>query len=84
MRMRCGIEGQEIFRPNWRTSVTPAQTRFLQQVDGRRTIRQIADRVAKSGESLGVGDLEEFGRMLFESLWRLDFAAMTLKQKPSE
>ncbi len=81
MRMRCGIEGEEIFRPNWRTRVTPAQMRFLQHVNGRRTIEQIADRVAKSGESPGSskGELEEFGRRLFESLWRLDFAAMTLK-----
>ncbi len=80
IRMRCGIEGEEIFRPNWRTKATPAQMRFLQHVNGRRTIRQIADRVAKSGESPGAskGDLEEFGRRLFESLWRLDFAAMTL------
>jgi hypothetical protein len=84
MRMRCGIEGQEIFRPNWRTSVTPAQIRFLQHVDGRHTIRQIADRVAKSGEPVGDGNLEEFGRMLFESLWRLDFTAMTLKKNLSE
>ncbi len=85
MRMRCGIEGEEVFRPNWRTKVTPAQMRFLQQVNGQRTIRQIADRVAKSEESPGAskGDFEEFGRRLFESLWRLDFAAMTLKENPS-
>jgi len=81
MRMRSGIEGQEIYRPNWRTSVTAPQLLFLHFVNGRRTIRQIADSVAKSGESLQVSNLEEFGRRLFESLWRLDFAAMTLKEK---
>lgn len=81
MRMRSGIEDQEIYRPNWRTGLTPPQLLFLQFVNGRRTIRQIADRVAESGESLRVGNLEEFGRRLFESLWRLDFAAMTLKEK---
>jgi len=81
MRMRSGIEGREIYRPNWRTSVTPPQSLFLHFVDGRRTIRQIADSLAKSGESLEVSSLEEFGRRLFESLWRLDFAAMTLKEK---
>ncbi|OBI90990.1 bifunctional 2-polyprenyl-6-hydroxyphenol methylase/3-demethylubiquinol 3-O-methyltransferase UbiG [Mycobacterium sp. 1245805.9] len=84
MRMRCGIEGNEIFRPNWRMQATPAQMRFLQHVNGKRTIRQIADRVAKSGESPGASadDLEEFGRRLFEALWRLDFAAMTLRESP--
>lgn len=85
MRMGCGVDGEEIFRPNWRTVVTPAQMRFLRHVDGRSTIRQIAGRVAKSGESSGASqrDLEEFGRILFESLWRLDFVAMTLKADPS-
>lgn len=83
MRMLSGIEGQEIYRPNWRTTLTPPQLLFLYSVDGRRTIRQIADSVAKSGESLQVSNLEEFGRRLFESLWRLDFAAMTLKPKPA-
>jgi hypothetical protein len=55
---------------------------FLQHVDGRRTIRRIAERVANSGESPGasIRDLEEFGRMLFESLWRLDFVAMRLNE----
>lgn len=80
MRMRSGIEGQEIYRPNWRTSLTPPQMLFLHFVNGRRTIRQIADSVAKSGESLQISNLEEFGRRLFESLWRLDFAAMTLRE----
>lgn len=85
MRMGCGIDGEEIFRPNWRTMVTPAQMRFLQHVDGQSTIRQIAGRVAKSEESPGASqrELEEFGRTLFESLWCLDFVAMTLKADPS-
>lgn len=84
MRFRSGIEGQEIYRPNWRTSLTPPQMLFLHFVNGRRTIREIADSVAKSGGSLQVSNLEEFGRRLFESLWRLDFAAMTLKESARE
>lgn len=83
MRFRSGIEGQEIYRPNWRTSLTPPQMLFLHFVNGRRTIREIADSVAKSGGSMQVSNLEEFGRRLFESLWHLDFAAMTFKEKPA-
>ena len=80
MRMRCGIDGEEIYRPNWRTGLTGVQLRFVQQVDGRRTIRQIAKRLAQTKESPAASttELEEFGRKLFESLWRLDFVAMTL------
>lgn len=79
MRMRCGLDGDEIYRPNWRTGLTPAQLRFVQQVDGRRTIRQIAEGLAQSKEPPGTdaAELGEFGRKLFESLWRLDFVAMT-------
>lgn len=84
MRMRSGIEGHEIYRPNWRTGLTSPQLLFLHFVNGRRTIRQIAESVAKSGESLQVSNLEEFGRRLFESLWHLDFTAMTLKEKSAK
>ena len=42
-----------------RMKVTSAQMRFLQHVNGRRTIRQIADRVAKSGESPGASKLKK-------------------------
>jgi SAM-dependent methyltransferase len=83
MRMRCGLDGEEIYRPNWRTALTPAQLRFVQQVDGRRTIRQIAQRLAQSTEPPRVraAELGEFGRKLFESLWRLDFVAITLNPR---
>jgi hypothetical protein len=53
---------------------------FVQYVDGRRTIREIAECVARSGEPrrANVADLENFGRKLFQSLWRFDFLAMAL------
>ncbi len=80
MRMRCGLSGNEIFRPDWRVGLNSAQLPFVQDVDGRRTIREIAERVAQSGESQrgGVADIEKYGRKLFQALWRLDFLAMGL------
>jgi SAM-dependent methyltransferase len=83
-RMRCGLSGTEIFRPDWRMNLNAAQLPFVQHVDGRRTIREIAARVAQSGNSqrAGVADLENFGRKLFQSLWRLDFLAMGLNANP--
>jgi hypothetical protein len=47
-------------------------------VDERRTIREIAQRVTAQSPRANVADLENFGRKLFESLWRLDFVAMAL------
>ena len=80
MRMRCGLAGTEIFRPGWRMSLNPTQLPFVQNIDGRRTIREISAHVAQSGASPRVGavDLETFARKLFQSLWRLDFLAMGL------
>ena len=81
MRMRCGLNGNEIFRPTWRMALNSAQLPFVQNVDGNRTIREIAQRVAQAGGTTpraNVADLESFGRKLFESLWRLDFLAMAL------
>ncbi|MEI7715802.1 MAG: class I SAM-dependent methyltransferase [Mycobacterium sp.] len=80
MRMRCGIDGQEIFRPNWRTGITPAQSSFVRRIDGDLTIREIVEQVMQSGELPRASkiELEEFGCKFFEALWRLDFIAISL------
>jgi hypothetical protein len=81
MRQRCGLSGKEIFRPGWRVGLSPAQLPFVQHVDGTRSIRDIAAAVAQSGASPrgSVADAEKFARKLFQSLWRLDFVAMTIR-----
>jgi hypothetical protein len=86
MRKYCGLSGVEIFRPDWRMGLNTAQLPFVQLVDGRRTIREIAANVAQSGQLSrgGAGDLENFARKLFQSLWRLDFVAMALNAQESQ
>jgi hypothetical protein len=80
MRLQCGLSGADIVKRGGQMGLNARQLPFVQYVDGRRTIREIAERVAQSGESprAGVADLEQFGRKLFQSLWRLDFVAMGL------
>ena len=51
MRMRCGLSGTEIFRPDWRRNLNAATLPFVQYVDGRRTIREIAACMARSETS---------------------------------
>ncbi|MGB6512886.1 MAG: SAM-dependent methyltransferase, partial [Mycobacterium sp.] len=82
MRMRCGLSGSEIFRSDWRAPLNSAQLPFVQQVDGQRTIREIAASVAQSGASQrgSLADVEKFARKLFQALWRLDFLAMALNR----
>lgn len=81
-RTACLLSGDEIFMPGAKLKLDPAQLPFVQHVDGRRTIRQIVECVAQSGQA-GAGELQEFGRKLFQSLWRLDFLAMALNAGPS-
>jgi hypothetical protein len=80
MRLRCGVSGQEIYRPGWRVQLDPTHLAFTQHIDGERSIREIAARVAQSGV-LAVADqaeLEYIGLELFEGLWRMDFIAIDL------
>ena len=84
-RLRCGLSGNEIFRPDWRVSLNTTQLAFVQNVDGRRTIRDIAERVALRGERRAdMAEMEKFSRKLFRALWRLDFLAMGLATKESD
>lgn len=81
LRTRCSVADEEAVWPGGRMRLNPAQLAFARNVDGRSTIRQIAQRLAQQNESSGVStaDLENFGRKLFQALWRLDFVAMAIE-----
>lgn len=80
MRLRCGVSGQEMYRPGWRIQLDPTHLAFAQHVDGERTIGDIARRVAQSGvlAAADQAELEYIGLELFEGLWRADFIAVDL------
>ncbi|OBH06415.1 bifunctional 2-polyprenyl-6-hydroxyphenol methylase/3-demethylubiquinol 3-O-methyltransferase UbiG [Mycobacterium sp. E1747] len=80
LRTACLLSGDDIHLPGSKLKLNPAQLPFVQQVDGRQTIREIIDHVARRGDigPENAGLVREFGRKLFESLWRLDFLAMGL------
>jgi hypothetical protein len=81
-RLRCGLDGAEICRPDWRLGLNAAQLPFVRLIDGRRTIREITERVGESEtRRVDQASLEKFGRKLFQSLWRLDFLAMGVTAK---
>jgi hypothetical protein len=62
-------------------SLTPVQSALLQQMDGRRTIREIVAAATETGAipPLNLAEVEEFAKTLFQSLWQLDFVAMGLR-----
>jgi SAM-dependent methyltransferase len=80
LRTHCGVSGHEIFWPGARLYLSPAQMPFVQNIDGHRTIRQIVECVGQlpMWTDAGATYLEESGRNLFRSLWRIDFVAMAL------
>jgi hypothetical protein len=82
LRLRCGIRGDEIYRPGWQVRLDPTHLAFAQNVDGDRSIREIAERVALSGvlASNDQAALEYTGLELFEELWRMDFVSMDLSR----
>ena len=81
MRNRCGLDGSYVYKPRWRDSLSPVTLPFVQQLDGRRTIREIAAVTplvgAGSGEA-GPAERERFARKIFEALWKLDVVTMRL------
>ena len=81
LRYRCGLSGNQLSRPNWTMTLDPVQVTLAEQVDGRRTIREIIA-AASQGGALPQGSLadrEPFAKSLCQSRWRLDFVAMGLK-----
>jgi SAM-dependent methyltransferase len=80
MRLRCGVSGEEIYRPGWRIRLDPTHLAFAQHIDGERSIREIAARVARSGvlAQADQAELEYIGLELFEGLWRADFIGVDL------
>lgn len=81
LRTACHVSEADIIWPGARLKLSPVQLPFIQLVDGRRSIREIAARVAQRGDGEpagGTDEAEEFARRLFRSLWRLDFLAMAL------
>jgi hypothetical protein len=85
LSVACQLSGDELLSPSAKLKLNPAQLPLVQHVDGRWTIKGIVECVAQGGDSTqgSRADLEEFGRNLFQSLWRLDFLAMALNTNPT-
>lgn len=70
LRTACVVSDADLIWPGGaRLTLSPDRLPFVQLVDGRRTIREIAASVAQPAE---------VARELFQALWRLDVLAMAL------
>lgn len=70
-RYRCGLAGNQVFRPGWSTTLSPDLTTLVGQIDGKRSIRDIS---AGGAQAQGSPD---HVKHVIEGLWRLDVLAMT-------
>jgi len=79
VRTGSGVSGNEVVMPRGRMPLGAVQLPFVQLVDARRTIREIAGRAARHGSSkVAVADLETLALNVFQNFWRLDLLAMAL------
>jgi len=80
MRRGCGLSGSEVIRSDFHLGLDAAHLEFVRHVDGRRTVRDIAERMARSPGSWQntAGNVQEYGREVCEWLWRLDVIAIAL------
>lgn len=74
-RKNCGVEGTDVVRPGFRMALSADQVELIRNVDGVRSIREIADRAVGRGGML----THDYARRFFEALWRLDFLAATIR-----
>jgi SAM-dependent methyltransferase len=77
MRVGFGVSGSAVVMPHGRMQLRADQLPFIQLVDGCRTIREIAECVAREDPShTSIADFESLARNVFENFWQLDVLAM--------
>lgn len=83
-RYRCGFAGCEIYKPNWRFSLPPAEAAVVSLIDGRRTIEEIGKLAFEQMNVLPpVRDPLDFTRDLLKSLWQSDYLSFNLSTTKS-
>jgi hypothetical protein len=81
LRHRCSLDGAQLSRSDWSIKLDPAQLDLVRRVNGSRTIGDIFSDASQSGvfAEHPRTDSEKFVREFFQSLWQLDFLAISLK-----
>ena len=82
LRYRCGLEGEELFRPGWRITLNPAQLALIQRIDGIKTIATIITEAEGDDALAGFRETEfnEIARQFFQTLWQRDFISIGLSE----
>jgi len=80
-RYRCNLESNQLNRSDWSINLDPIRLLVAKQIDGHRTIQEIAHKASQSSElpALSQSELEELGVSLIQELWQLVFLAIGLE-----
>ena len=78
MRYRCSLNGPTLARNNWSMNLDLAQLALLQQMDGQRSIRQLADALVDAHlfKHMKPVEFDAYVIQQFQALWQMDFLAM--------
>ena len=78
-RWRCGLEQGVAVRPGWRLALDAPHHALARAIDGRRSLRQIAEQAAREPcfAQADPAQRTAFARGFMQALWRLDFVALT-------
>jgi len=80
-RHRCGVDGAEVYRHDWRLALDPPQAALARLVDGRRTVREIVSDAARDPACAGHDPERLTARagQLVQLLVNRDFIALGLR-----
>ena len=86
LRHRCKITQTGISQSSWSMPLDRTQISLLRLMDGSRTIGQILSQASSEGAfaKMDQESREQYGGLLFQSLWQLDFVAFGLNPEASQ
>jgi hypothetical protein len=85
LRHRCKITHTGISQSSWSMPLDRTQLSLLQWMDGARTIGEILSEASseRALAKMGQDSREQYVRLLFQSLWQLDFLALGMTPEAS-
>lgn len=76
-RYRCSLVKNLLSRPGWSSRLSESEAMVASEVDGKKTIAQIAFSASKNVTFKGdLREMEDFCKTFFQRLWQLDFMAI--------
>ena len=81
-RYRCGLDDEELFRSDWRSTLNPAQLALIQRIDGIKSMGTIIKEANADDALAGFSESEfrDVALQFFQSLWQGDFISIGLSE----